>query len=257
MFIITMYRVIHIKVYIDLVVLLNFVFDTVLLCSVNYILKRNVSIMKIVCGSFVGEISIVVLWISNYYLSFIIKIILSFLVLFVTFGYRDLSYFIKNVTYFYLVSMLLGGGIYFFQNEFKIPYFVIIIIGLFVFMKWIKNICILKNYSSYYYSVDLYINPYEHFKMNAYLDSGNCLKDPYFHRDIILVNKDLIQDRSNVIYVPFSSLNHSDLLVCINGYKLEIEGKENKKFLIGLSEDKIMMNGIDCVISMGILEGLR
>ena len=124
-------------------------------------------------------------------------------------------------------------------------------------MKWIKCFSHFKNNGSYYYLVDVYFNQSDHMVLNAYLDTGNCLKDPYYHKDIILINQDVIGDVSNCFYVPFSSLNHKDLLRCIPGYKLEMDGKENSKFIIGISEDKIMMDGIDCVISNGILEGLK
>ena len=51
------------KVYIDLVILLNIMFDYLLLTTTSYILKRNVSFKKILLGSLVGGISILFLFV--------------------------------------------------------------------------------------------------------------------------------------------------------------------------------------------------
>ena len=236
--------------------LLNFLFDLVILLSVNYILKRNIKLKRLIEGSLLGELSIIFLFINNQLL-IILKILLSILMIIYTFNYKDLKYFIKNITYFYLISMLLGGAIYFLKNEFKIPYIYIIIISIFILIKYLKILTNYKIYTSYYYNIDLYFNNKDHLILNAYLDSGNCLKDPYTNKDIILVNKDKVHNKNKSLYVPFSSLNNTDLLECIKGFKLIINGKTNTNFLIGISEDKIMMDGIDCIINNNILEGLK
>ncbi len=212
---------------------------------------------RILLGCLVGELSILLLFVSNRKLVLFLMFLLSIFIVIITFGMNDFGYVVKNLVYFYLVSMLLGGGISFFLNEFHVPYVVIILISLFVFLKYIKCMIILKNHYSCYYHVKLYFDENQFVYLNAYLDTGNHLKDPYSHQDIILVNKEKVLSFQNYYYVPYHSLNHSGLLKCIKGRKLEIEEKVHDHFVIGLSEDKIGMDGIDCVISTNILEGLH
>ncbi len=246
-----------IRIYIDLVILFNYLFDLFLLLSVNYILRRNVSKIRLFLGPLLGELSILVLFINNILIINLVKVLLSLLIVLVTFGYKDREYFEKNVIYFYIVSIVMGGGIYFLKNQFKIPYMVIIVIGLFLFYKSIKSLKYLKSNYSNYYEMKIFFDDNNYVNVRAYLDTGNKLVDPYTKKDIILLDKNRIKDVNNYIYVPYNSLNNNGLLKCIRGLKIEIDNKINTSFLIGISEDKIMMDGVDCVISTNIMEGLR
>ena len=68
------------KIYLDLVFFINFVFDFLLLLTVNIILKRNISIFRILIGSIIGGISIFLLFIKlNSITLFLFKLIISIL----------------------------------------------------------------------------------------------------------------------------------------------------------------------------------
>ena len=159
------------EIYVDLVLALNFLFDFIILLSVSYILRRNVSLKKIVFGSLVGEFSLLLLFIRMPNLVFLMaKFFLSFVMIFVTFGYKDLRYFFKNILYFYLVSMLLGGAIEFLDNQFSYSnngmafydgglsggYLIILVFGIFLFYKYVKSFVSLKNHYSYYHKCNIY-----------------------------------------------------------------------------------------------------
>ena len=51
------------KVYIDLVIVINFIFDLIILSSINYILRRNSSMIRLVLGSVIGEFTLFSLFI--------------------------------------------------------------------------------------------------------------------------------------------------------------------------------------------------
>ena len=66
------------KVYLDLVMFINFFLDFLLLLGVSIILKRNVSIKRVILGSFFGGISILILFIPmNNIMLFIFKLVIS------------------------------------------------------------------------------------------------------------------------------------------------------------------------------------
>ena len=111
------------------------------------------------------------------------------------------------------------------------------------------------------YNIDLYLKSGEKIELTGFLDTGNKLTDPYKKRPIILINKSLIKDYynynlNNILLVPYDSLNHQGILKCIVPDKIFIQGIGFKKnFLIGISNEKINIDGIDCILSQKVLEG--
>ena len=51
------------KVYVDLVMIVNFILDFILLLGVSMLLKRNVNLKRVIFGSFIGGLSIIILFI--------------------------------------------------------------------------------------------------------------------------------------------------------------------------------------------------
>lgn len=248
------------KIYLDLIFILNFSFDFILLTSINYILKRNIKIKKIILGSLFGSITIITLFIRfSSLIIFLIKTLTALIMLLITFGYKDFNYLKKNLIYFYLVSMIMGGGIYFLKDSLSLNYIIILILSLILYLIYIKSFKDLKiNYNNYY-NCHLYFDDYNYISLSAFLDTGNKLKDPYSNKSIILVAKNRL---SNVkirspIYVPYNSLNNHGLLTCFKPSKIVIDGLENKNFLVGISEEKMFIDGIECIINLNILEGLK
>lgn len=255
------------NIYIDVVFLLNFFFDFIILVSVDYILRRNANYKKMFVASLIGEITLLLLFIDiPGSIVLLIKCLIPMFMLYVVFGYVDARYFVKNLLYFYLVSMLLGGAIEFLNNQFNytsnhmgIGFVFMIIIGIFIFIKCVKMLVELKNNYSYYHRCKIYFDDDNYIIFNAFLDTGNKLKVPYLNKSIVLIDRDKLDKRnvSNPIYVPFSSLNNHGLLECYKCLKLEINGKYFDKFLLGISNEKIFLDGIDCIINNAVMEGLK
>jgi len=139
------------KIYLDLVFVLNFFFDFLILFGVKQILKENVSLKRLLFGAFFGSLTIFFLFIPfNNITLFICKIIMSILIIFITFGKRN---FFKNLLYFYLVSVILGGSLYlfaisftyknkgiiFFDSGLKINFIVILIVSPIIIYLYIKD----------------------------------------------------------------------------------------------------------------------
>ena len=106
--------VILMKIYVDLVLLLNFGFDLILLFTVAIILRRQTNLKKLILGALVGSITILSMFIEMKSLElFLVKILISIFMVIITFGYRDIHYMFKNLFYLYTSSILLGGFLYF------------------------------------------------------------------------------------------------------------------------------------------------
>ena len=123
---------------------------------------------------------------------------------------------------------------------------------------YVKQGLDLKNNYSNYYNIDIYLRGGDIIETTAFLDTGNKLIDPYKKRPIILLNKELIKfsyKDNNILLVPYDSLNNHGLLKCIIPDKIFIKGVGfRNNFLIGISNEKINMEGIDCIIGSKLIE---
>ena len=108
------------KIYLDLLFFLNFGFDFILLLVVSVILRRNVSLTRIVLGGLIGGLSIFILFLKiNSFELFILKILISIIMILASFSYKNIKYFMKNFFFLYSASMILGGFLYFLNVQFS------------------------------------------------------------------------------------------------------------------------------------------
>lgn len=253
-------------IYIDIILLINFIIDLLLLLSVSFLLKRRASITRIIISSSIGSLSTLLLFvIHNNFFLLIYKLLISIIMIIITFKYNNFHYFKDNLIYLYIISIILGGTIYlinnqissinngliFTSNNLKINLFLLIIITPIIIYKYLITT---KNYQitySNYYDIDIYYNDLC-IKGTAFLDTGNNLKDPYFKRPIILINKELINDPVKTFLVPYSVVNNQKgLLEVFSPKKIIINNKKCKKTLLGLSD--VNINGIKIILNKEVL----
>lgn len=260
------------KIYLDVVFLLNFGFDFLLLMTVKILLRRNVKITDILSGSLIGGLSIFMLFFKmNSFTLFLLKVGISIVMLLVTFGYRNFRYMARNFLYLYSASMILGGvlyflnvqfsykqeGLVFYHNGLSINFIFLVLTSPIIVYTYIKQGLYLKNNYNHYHEVTLYYQDKSQ-KLNGFLDTGNHLVDPYKKKPIILVDKkQLIYDINEfeMILVPIDTANGHSLLSCIKIDKIYIKGiGYRSQFLLGLMEDVIHIDGVDCILSEQLLE---
>ena len=222
-------------IYIDEVLFLNFFFDFLLLFSVQILLKRNVKILRIVLGAFVGSLTILVLFfkISSLQL-FFIKLYLSILMILITFGYRNLKTFLVNIVMFYIVSIFLGGflyvlniefayshkGILFYNNGISINFIFLIIVSPLVLYFYVKQNIMYKKKIVNTYKVNIYIGR-RVLNLNGYLDTGNTLT--FKGKPVIITNiKNTFKNKK--MYIPYTSVGASGILEGIKVRRVEVVG---------------------------------
>ena len=220
--------------------ILNFFFDFILLLSVSILLRRNVSIYKILGGSFIGGVSILFLFIDlNSLTLFIYKFMISILMILVSFGYKSIKYTFKNILYLYTASIILGGFLYFLNVEFS-------------YQQYVKQGLWLKNNYSNYYKVTIYYDN-KKYLLNAFLDTGNNLVVPFTKKPVILVNKKIKVDK--FFYIPYKGVNNQGTIKCFKADKIEINNLVKKNIIVGLLNEKIKIDGVDCLLNKKLLEG--
>ncbi len=257
--------VIDLKIYLDLVFLLNFFIDFLILFSTSKILKNVIKLRKLLLGSLVASSSIFLLFIDlNSLQLFLFKIVISASIILVTFGRKS---FFKNISYFYILSIILGGclyllnisftysnkGILFINNGLVFNFFLSIIVIPIILFCYVKEHLIYKNTFSNIYEVKLEINR-KIYNLRGMIDTGNQLKDPYSGKSIILVSN--INYNKNFIYVPYKALNTSGIIKCFKPNKVVINNKEFNNCLIGISNDKFNLDNVDCILPNILKEDL-
>lgn len=262
-------------IYWDLVLLLNFGMDFLLLISVNNILKRNIKLRYILFGSLVGASTTFFLFLPLSSLSlFLLKVGISILMILCTFSFKSIRYFLSNIFYLYIMSILLGGALYllkiqfyyeqnglsFLEKEYGLEYLLLFLLVPILLYCYKKQMGSIKNHYASYYQVTIGFLDGKTLSLTGFLDTGNKLKDPYFGKSIILVPKSKMIEEVHIrspIYVPYKVLNHHSMLECIKPSYIEIEGKRNKRIWIGLSEEEFGIDGVDCIMGPNIMEGLK
>ncbi len=261
------------KIYVDFVLFLNFMFDLLLLFGVSIILKRNVSINRIILGAFVGSLTILFLFFNiSAILLFIFKLFVSIGMVLIAFGFKNFKYIFKNLIFLYLLGMVLGGvlyclniqfsykqiGLVFFHKKYSINILFLLIVSPIIIYLYIKQMNSLKNNYSNYYKIRINLCDKE-YKFIGFLDTGNKLSDPYFNRPIILINKEKLElNNLKKILIPYSTITESGLLECISVNKVYIDNiGVRKNVLLGFIKEKIAIDGVDCILQSKLLEGTK
>lgn len=259
------------KIYIDLIIILNFFLDFLLLLGVSLILRRNTKLIRIIIGALIGGLSILLLFIkvSSFEL-FFIKVLISIVMVFASFGFKSFKYFINNILYLYLLSIILGGflyfindelsykseGLIFFHNGFSINIILIILLSPIMIIFYVKQVRNQKDNLSKYYEVDITFLNGKTKHLTGFLDTGNNLYDPYKKRPVIVINKSLIENYNpRCILVPCITVNKESMIKCFRVKKIVVNGKKiESECLVGISDNNFKMDKVDLLLHKKIIK---
>ncbi len=216
-------------IYLDVIWLLNFLFDSLLLLLTAIILKRKVIKWRILLAALVGS-SIVLLMVSPWQMFAshpIVKLLFSIIIVFTAFGYKRFRFFIQGLLTFYFTTFMIGGGMigihYFFEYELDITNSVMVtsttgfghpISWIFVSIgfplvwifsrKQLEHLEFKKLQYDQIVNVEIHIDDEVEFKLKGLIDSGNQLYDPITRSPVMIVDTNKIND-----FLPESLLEQS------------------------------------------------
>lgn len=248
-------------IYLDLIFLINFIMDFYILSGVKFLLRLQTKFIRIIIGSLIGSLSLILLFFKLNIIEInLLKILISILMAYITFGKNK---FLNKLFYIYIVSIILGGSIYlindslgyevenfiFINKGYNINIIILLILSPIIICLYIKEFLTYRKKINTTYNVIIKLNN-KIINIEGFLDTGNKLIDPYFHRPIILLHKKYIKYKKNVLYVPYSSLNNNGLLKCVIPEYILIDNKKIDKCLIGISDNL----KYDCILNERIFE---
>ena len=238
-------------IYIDELILFNFIIDYLILDSLSLILKINTKRIKIILSSLVGELSLISIFFSiNNYILYFFKIVLCFIMILIAFGYYDIKTLIKNTIYYYFVNFFIGGFLLYFKESSLIKYryfifFVPIILKMYKYFEInLKTIFSLKH------KVTIYLNNGKILYLNGYMDTGNTLIEPYGNKKVIIINKKI---KEKYFLVPYKTVDNSSLIKCFNPKKVYIDGiGEREDICVGVVNKRFV--GFNCLLNYKLME---
>lgn len=246
-------------VYIDLVCIINFIYDFLILLTVSFTLKRNRKIYNYILSSLIGVLSIFLLFLKiNNIILFLLKILISVIMVIVAFGYKSIKYTISNIIYFYMTSIVLAGFLYLIKgnsSNFNLNYIVLLIIGPIILFIYYKSNKKLKNTYSDYYKIKIVFDNIE-YNLVSFYDNGNNLKDPISRKSIIIVENSRLEKIYNIrspVYVPVITVKGTHLMKCFKPSYIILNDKKIYNYLIGESSIKFS-DGVECLLNKSLKE---
>ena len=246
-------------VYIDLVCIINFIYDFLILLTVSFTLKRNRKIYYYILSSLIGVLSIFLLFLKiNNIVLFLLKILISVIMVIVAFGYKSIKYTISNIIYFYMTSIVLAGFLYLIRgnsSNFNLNYIVLLIIGPIILFIYYKSNKKLKNTYSDYYKIKIVFDNIE-YNLVSFYDNGNILKDPVSRKSIIIVGNNRLEKIYNIrspVYVPVITVKGTHLMKCFKPSYIILNDKKIYNYLIGESSINFS-DGVECLLNKSLKE---
>ena len=246
-------------VYIDLVCIINFIYDFLIILTVSFTLKRNRKIYYYILSSLIGVLSIFLLFLKiNNIVLFLLKILISINMVIVAFCYKSIKYTISNIIYFYMTSIILAGFLYLIKGNnfnFNLNYIVLLIIGPIILFIYYKSNKKLKNTYSDYYKIKIVFDNIE-YNLVSFYDNGNNLKDPISRKSIIIVGNSRLEKIYNIrstVYVPVITVKGTHLMKCFKPSYIILNDKKIYNYLIGESSIKFS-DGVECLLNKSLKE---
>lgn len=262
------------KIYLDVVFILNFCYDLLLLMSIDIVLKRFVRFKRLVFASIIGAISLGILFLPiNKYLLFLLKVLTSIIMVLVAFKYKNIKYTLNNLLYLYMCSVILGGFLYFLDIEFSykneglvfyfdglsINYILLIILGPLILGVYIYQHKKFVREYSFNCKVLIVFNNNKELICNGFIDSGNRLRDPVSGKYVIILSKKMISNYINIrspMYVVYKDINGYGVIPCFKVKFIKVNNKIYSNYLVGINEDGFNLNGSECLLNYKLLEDI-
>ena len=229
-------------IYIDVVLIENLIMNYIILFATAIILKLQVKQIRLITGSLVGAIYTIISYVSGLkiYSNFFLKLILSIIIIYISFNPKSLKKLLKFTLIFYLTSFVFGGaafaliyvvkpqellknnGLILNSKSLRVIFisaiiaFIVIIIGF----KIVKNKISAKDM---YCDIEIKINN-KKIQTKAMIDTGNFLKEPITNTPVIVVEHTLLYE-----CIPKEILNHIEDI--LGGDFSEIPDSVRKEYI--------------------------
>lgn len=213
-------------IYLDVVLIENLCMNYIILFATGYLLKRKKNHIRLILSALLGGIYSILAYmeILEIYSNFILKLILSIVMVYLAYQAKNIKQLGKELLFFYLTSFVFGGCAFALLYVIK-PQEILMRNGVYVGTYPLK-VAILGGIVGFTITViafrfakakltkkDIYCNITIYFgkesiTTTALLDTGNMLKDPITQMPVIVVEKEILKN-----ILPDTILNHLNHII--------------------------------------------
>ena len=247
--------------------ILNFIYDLLLLMTVDVTLKRHSKLRRLIFSAILGALSLAILFLPcGELILFIFKIITSVFMVLIAFGYRNIKYFGTNMIYLYMCSVILGGFLYFLNVEFSykregmvfyfdgmsVNYILLLIVAPIILFLYVREHKKFKSTYNYNYKVSIVFKNGKCLECNGFLDTGNRLIDN--QKPIVIINQKTFEKLCNIklSYI----LLYKDLSRINNAHYIKYNTISGQDKLLVFSVDEFIVENKSTIGSENILIGV-
>lgn len=192
-------------IYIDVIFIENIIMNYIILLANALVLKIKINHLRLILGSAVGALYTVIAYVipNKIFSDFFLKLLLSIIIVYLSFKPLSLKKMLTELLTFYLTSFVFGGAaiacIYIFKTQnilmkdgillenFSLKTVIMsAIIALIVIAITFKIVKSKFSRRDMYKEIEIILDE-KNIKVNAMVDSGNMLKEPITGKSVIIV----------------------------------------------------------------------
>lgn len=246
------------ELYIDVLFLVNFMMDYLVLLITRRILKCSATHINICLGALAGSFAtclVVCLPIPYTFVKFVLfHVVINILMVKAGLKVKGIRPLLKALTLLYISAFLLGGIATWLKQYMRTGslFFAMMIVSYYLVQGVWTVIGYVQKIKSYECKVTMYVKERAH-TVNAIIDTGNRLRDPVTDRPVSILGKRdagiLLEKGSlkGIRYIPYHTIGKQEgVLPVIQIEKMCIAQEEQfwiEKPMIGISEEEISGDG--------------
>ena len=225
-------------VYLDVVLVENFIIDLFLLLITFNILRCKVSFKRILLSSVIGSIYTIVMIFPKLKLftSFLAQVFIGFIIILLVIGKKKIIITIKATGIFIFNSIVLSGICFYFSqignnytfekgltiNNFSIKYMILSLMIIYIIcnrvIEYFKERTIVNNFI---FDIEITLKVIKYY-VKTFLDTGNELREPITNLPCIIVEERLFEDyklnKKELFYINYSAIGYDGKL---EGFKVD------------------------------------
>lgn len=265
-------------VYIDVLILVNFIVNLFILHVTVQTLRKRVKFLWICLSSFLGSLYVLTVVYPNFkYLSYIpFKILIVIIMILIAFREKNILFNIKASLVYILYSFLIAGMCMFIKmnssNDISFDLIIVnfphekLLLSIMIIYILIYRIIIFindrKKISTLIYTIDI-VNKSYNKTIKAFLDTGNELREPATNLPVLIVERDILSEivleKNNTFAIPYTVVNGTNGKLI--GFKPEFvnihidkKNVETRDVIIAFCDYKLSKeNDYNGLMSRGIL----
>lgn len=205
------------ELYVDVLFLVNFMMDYILLLIVRKMLQCTATHGRICIGAAVGSLLtclVVILPIPYAIIKLILfHVLVNTCMIRVGLKIKTIRSFLKAIIMLYIGSVLLGGIMEIFRTYVRIGsfFFVVAIVGYYIVLGIWKFVSYMQRWNQYHCMVDLYLGN-KKYQIKGMIDTGNGLRDPISGTPVNILDRHTArtlfgeEHLKDVRYIPYQSI---------------------------------------------------